>query len=140
MKQEGANFGKQGEMKMVMPFFIVESLQSTLEFYQSKLGFYTDVAIPEAKPFFAIVRRDDIAFMLKEIAPDIHPIPNHTQHEWAGWDAYVYTPDPDTLYEELRDNGVEFKKPIENTDDGLRAFEVRDNNDYIICFGKTLES
>jgi hypothetical protein len=31
---------------------------------------------------------------------EIHPQPNHSRHQWARWDAYLYTPDPDSLYEE----------------------------------------
>jgi hypothetical protein len=74
--------------------------------------------------------------MLKAIAPDIKPIPNHTRHQWAPWDAYISTVEPDLLYEEYRLNGVTFSKPIHNNSDNLRGFEVRDADGYTLFFGR----
>ncbi len=75
-------------------------------------------------PIFAIVGRDHISIMLKEIALDVKAIPNHSRHEWARWDAYIYTVEPDTLFDEYRSNGIVFRQPIQDDDDGLRGFEV----------------
>jgi hypothetical protein len=47
------------------------------------------------------VSREGIGIMLKAIFPDVLPQPNHTRHGWAGWDAYIYALDPDTLYSEF---------------------------------------
>jgi hypothetical protein len=74
--------------------------------------------------------------MLKEIGTDIRPQPNHTRHRWARWDAYFYTPDPDALFEEFQARNVLFHHPISDTEDGLRAFEILDNNGYVFCFGR----
>jgi uncharacterized protein (TIGR02145 family) len=81
---------------------------------------------PDDDPFFAMVGRDQISIMLKEIATDVKAIPNHRRHEWARWDAYIYTADPDMLFEEYRSRGVVFRQPIRDDDDGLRGFEVMD--------------
>lgn len=127
---------KQASLQAVMPFFIVDSLAATLEFYTKQLGFQIQFVAPEPKPFVAIVKRDDVALMLKEITPDIHPIPNHTRHKWARWDAYIYSPDPDALFKEFQDRNIEFYQPIADTSDGLRTFEIKDNNNYVLCFGR----
>ena len=32
--------------------------------------------------------------------------------------------------------GVEFHRPLEDTEDGLRAFEILDGDGYVLCFGR----
>ena len=91
-------------LNTVAPFFIVDDLGATLAFYQSKLGFnvlYECGGDGNGDDYFAIVGRDRAMLMFKAITPEVHPQPNHTRHEWASWDAYVGTDDPDSLYEEF---------------------------------------
>lgn len=75
--------------------------------------------------------------MLKDIGVD--PIPNYTRDIKKGiarWDAYVYVPDPDSLYTEYSSRGVEFFEPLKDDgDDGLRGFEIKDADGYILFFG-----
>ena len=54
------------------------------------------------------------------------PRPNHTRHEWARWDAYIYTQDPDALFAEFKQRGASFVKELSFIDDGLWGFEVKD--------------
>ena len=127
-------------LNSVTPFFIVDDLAKTLEFYQSRLGFNVLYkGGDENGDFWAMAGRDKVTFMFKAIAPDIHPQPNHTRHEWARWDAYVFTPDPDALCAEFRAKNVPMHRELANTNDGLRAFEISDNNGYVLCFGQPLE-
>jgi len=70
---------------------------------------------------------------------DIHPQPNPSRHEWAAWDAYIYTSDPDALYEEFVAKDTPMRKHLADTSDGLRAFEITDNSGYVLCFGRPLE-
>jgi catechol 2,3-dioxygenase-like lactoylglutathione lyase family enzyme len=124
------------------PFFIVDNLDATLAFYQSKLGFqvlYKGGGDGEGPDFYAGVGRDRAMVMLKEIAPEIHPQPNHLRHEWARWDAYFATDDPDSLYKEFVERQVPMHRELANTGDGLRAFEITDNNGYVLCFGRPIE-
>jgi catechol 2,3-dioxygenase-like lactoylglutathione lyase family enzyme len=106
----------------ISPFFIVANLKSSVSFYVDKLGFELRHIGPDEEPYWAIVGRDTISIMLKEIAADVKPIPNHTRHEWAAWDAYISTADPDTLFEEYHSNAVVFCKPLDNNSDNLRGF------------------
>jgi catechol 2,3-dioxygenase-like lactoylglutathione lyase family enzyme len=129
-------------LKSVTPFFIVDDLSDTIAFYQSKLGFdvrYKGGGDGTGPDFWAIVGRDQIMLMLKAITPEIHPQPNHSRHEWARWDAYIYTDDPDSLYTEFTGKKVPMHRDLANTSDGLRAFEVMDNNGYVLCFGHPIE-
>ena len=125
-------------LERIYPFFIVDDLAVSIDFYNQKLGFETDLLIPEEDPFFAIVSRDNVRILLKHIADDIPPIPNHTRHEWARWEAFILVSDPDALFAEYQSRGLEFHETLANTDDGLRAFELKDHDGYVLCFGKLL--
>lgn len=120
----------------ISPFFIVANLQTSVAFYVDKLGFEVRYTGPDDDPFWAIVGRDNVSIMLKAIAVDIKPIPNHTRHEWARWDAYISTAEPDTLFEEYRSRDVIFRQPIRDDGDGLRGFEVADADGYVLFFGR----
>ena len=120
----------------ISPSFIVASLKTSVAFYVDKLGFEVRYIGPDDDPFWAIVGRDNISIFLKAIAPDIKPVPNHTRHEWARWDAYISAVDPDALFEEYNSRGVTFHQPLRNDDDGLRGFEVADGDGYILFFGR----
>jgi catechol 2,3-dioxygenase-like lactoylglutathione lyase family enzyme len=125
-------------LKSVTPFFIVDNLRATLDFYEAKLGFrvlYQGGGDGEGDDFWAIVARDQVMLMFKAIAPGVSPQPNHSRHEWARWDAYIFIDNPDVLYEEFAERGVEMHQELANTGDGLRAFEVADNSGYVLCFG-----
>jgi hypothetical protein len=90
---------------------------------------------PEGDPYWAMVGRGSVSIMLKAIADEIRPIPNHTRHEWAAWDAYISTEDPDSLFEEFRSAGTTFRQPIGDNSDGLRGFELADADGYVLFFG-----
>ncbi|MBZ5608692.1 MAG: VOC family protein [Acidobacteriia bacterium] len=126
----------------IAPFFVVDDLQMSLDFYRSKLGFeitYTGGGNGQGSDFFAMVQRDGVMLMLKHIAPEIHPQPNHSRHKWARWDAYIHTSDPDSLYGEYLGAGVPIHSELADTSDGLRAFEIIDNSGYVLCFGRPRE-
>jgi catechol 2,3-dioxygenase-like lactoylglutathione lyase family enzyme len=120
----------------ISPFFIVASLKDSVAFYVDKLGFEVRHIGPDDNPFWAIVGRDHVSIMLKAIADDIEPVPNHTRHEWARWDAYISTGEPDALFEEYRSRGVTFHQPIRDDGDGLRGFEIADADGYVLFFGR----
>jgi hypothetical protein len=77
--------------------------------------------------------------MMKDIGVD--PVPNYTRDIKQGiarWDAYMYVPDPDALAAEFSSRNVEFFTTIkdnENGDEGLRGFEVKDADGYMLYFG-----
>jgi catechol 2,3-dioxygenase-like lactoylglutathione lyase family enzyme len=118
----------------ICPFFIVKNLQTSIAYYRERLGFQLDFQGPEGDVYYAGVSRDGIGIMLKEILPDILPCPNHTRHAWARWDAYIYTLDPDTLFEEFRARGVSFVKELSFIDEGLWGFEITDADGYVLAF------
>lgn len=122
------------KLASITPFFIVADLQRSTSYYVDRLGFEREFQGPPDDVYYAQVRRDGIAVMLKAISPEIAPCPNHTRHAWARWDAYVYTPDPDVLFEEFKGRGASFVKQLSFIDDGLWGFEVADADGYVLAF------
>jgi catechol 2,3-dioxygenase-like lactoylglutathione lyase family enzyme len=126
-------------LNTVAPFFIVDDLGATLAFYQSRLGFnvlYKGGGEEGGDDFFVGMGRDRAMLMFKAVTPEIHPQPNRSRHEWARWDAYIGTDDPDSLYKEFLSRNVPMHRELGDTTDGLRAFEIIDNNGYVLCFGR----
>jgi hypothetical protein len=72
--------------------------------------------------------------MLKDVG--VPALPNLQRHAWARWDAYLYVPDPDALATEFASREVEFSEPLKDTPDGLRGFELRDPDGYVLFFGR----
>ena len=126
--------GASRNLASISPFFIVKDLQTSITYYRERLGFQLDFQGPDDGPYYAGVSRDGIGIMLKTILPDVLPQPNHTRHEWARWDAYIYTLDPDTLFDEFRQRGVSFVKELSFIDDGLWGFEIADADEYVLAF------
>ena len=121
-------------LEAINPFFIVKDLQASIAYYIERLGFQLDFQGPDQDPYYGRVSRDGIGIMLKAILPDVLPRPNRSRHEWARWDAYIYTLDPDALFDELRQRGVSFVKELSFIDEGLWGFEVTDADGYVLAF------
>jgi catechol 2,3-dioxygenase-like lactoylglutathione lyase family enzyme len=131
----------QAEISGIAPFFIVKNVPAALSFYRDRLGFDITFQGPSDEDiFFGIVQRGAAMIILKAIGVD--PVPNYTRDIKQGiarWDAYLYVPDPDALAAEFLSRNVEFFKTIkdgEEGDDGLRGFEVKDADGYILFFGR----
>ena len=129
---------KQATLNSVSPFFVVADLAKAVAFYETALGFQAVLKVPEDAPFFAILQRDGVRLLLKEIGPDTPPLPNASRHEWARWDALIMLDDPDALAQEFEGRAVTFHAPLTDTEDGLRAFEVKDRDGYVLCFARPL--
>ena len=82
------------------------------------------------------VGRDDTQILLKEITEEINPLPNSTRHPWARWDAFIRVENPDSLALEFAEANIRFARELEDTGEGLRGFELRDNDGYILFFGR----
>ena len=126
------------EISGIAPFFIVKDVPAALAFYRDRLGFDITFQGPEPNDvFFGIVQRGAAMIMFKNVGVD--PVPNCTRDVHKGiarWDAYLDVPDPDRLAAEFLSRNVEFSEPLKDTDDGLRGFEVKDADGYVLFFGR----
>jgi Glyoxalase/Bleomycin resistance protein/Dioxygenase superfamily len=126
--------GAKGNLASISPFFIVQDLQASISHYIVRFGFQLDFQGPPDDVYYGHVSRDGIGIMLKAILPNVLPCPNHARHEWARWDAYIYTLDPDALFDEFKLRGASFVKELSFIDDGLWGFEVTDADGYVLAF------
>ena len=126
----------QAQLGSISPFFIVRDVMQSIAFYKDRLGFEVMFLGPDDDPFFAMLKRDRVSLMLKAITPEVQPMPNPSRHQWARWDAYIYTSDPDALAEEFTARGVSFREPLGVNSDQLRGFEVMDADGYVLYFGR----
>jgi catechol 2,3-dioxygenase-like lactoylglutathione lyase family enzyme len=126
----------RSDISGIAPFFIVKSVPAALSFYRDRLGF--DVTFQGPDPddiFFGIVERGAAMIMLKDVGVD--PLPNYKRDAskgWARWDAYLHV--PDGLAAEFSSRNVAFSEPLKDTDDGLRGFEIKDADGYVLFFGR----
>lgn len=128
----------QAEIAGISPFFIVTDVPTSMAFYRDRLGFEITFEGPEPNDiFFGIVNRGGAQILFKAVG--VAPVPNYTRDIKQGiarWDAFVSVPDPDALADEFAANGVEFFLPLQDTEDGLRGFEVKDADGYLLFFGR----
>ena len=128
----------QAEISSISPLFIVSHVPSSLSFYRDRLGFQITFEGPAPDDiFFGIVRRGGAMIMMKDVGVD--PVPNYTRDVKKGiarWDAYLHVPDPDALAAEFESRNVEFWEPLKDTEDGLRGFELKDCDGYVLFFGR----
>jgi catechol 2,3-dioxygenase-like lactoylglutathione lyase family enzyme len=118
----------------ISPFFIVTDMAATLSFYRDRLGFAVSFQEPPPNDFFAIVCRDGAMIMFKDVG--VGSLPNCEREAAARWDAYLDVPDPDALAAEFTSRGVTFSVPLKDTSDGLRGFELKDTDGYVLFFGR----
>ena len=119
----------------ISPCFIVTNVDRTIAFYKDRLGFENRFQEPDADPFFAIVGRDTAQLFVKA-EKNVLPQPNCTRHLHLRLDAFVYVEDPDAYAAELSCRGVDLSAPLKDTSDGLRGFEIRDPDGYVLFFGR----
>jgi catechol 2,3-dioxygenase-like lactoylglutathione lyase family enzyme len=132
--------GSERNLVSIRPSFIVKDLQASIAYYRERLGFELDFQGPDDGPFWAGVSRDGIGIMLKAVAADVPPIPNHTRHDWAPPDAHIYSTDPDALFGEFTRRGASFVKTLSFVEPGLWGFAVADADGYVLVFFQLRES
>jgi catechol 2,3-dioxygenase-like lactoylglutathione lyase family enzyme len=127
---------QRASTEAISPFFIVSDVDRTIAFYRDRLGFETRFREPDEGAFFAVIGRGGAQILIKS-HQGLAPVPNSSRHPWIAWDAFVYAPDPDALASDFAADGAEFSAPLRDTHDGLRGFDIRDPDGYILFFGRT---
>ena len=116
----------------------MNNVPAALAFYRDRLGFDVTFQGPEPDDiFFGIVQRGAAMIMFKAVG--VEPVPNYTRDIKKGiarWDAYLYVRDPDALAAEFSSRHVELSEPLKDTGDGLRGFELKDADGYVLFFGR----
>ena len=110
----------------IAPYFIVDDVVTTANWYRDRLGFEYDRFWGEP-PVFCMVRRNGGVIMLSQLPGRARP--NHTvDPERGAWDAYIRVEDPDALHEEFQAKGVTLARDPCDQEYGCRDFEIDDCN------------
>lgn len=123
----------------IAPYFIVDDVVSTADYYRDKLGFRFERFWGEP-PCFTMVMRSGVVIMLSQVATKGVMRPNHVaEPESDAWDAYIWVDDADALVAEFKSKGVTIARDICDQPYGCRDFDIEDCNGYRLCFGHDTE-
>jgi catechol 2,3-dioxygenase-like lactoylglutathione lyase family enzyme len=124
----------------IAPFFIVDDVVKTANYYRDQLGFRYERFWGGEPPSFCMVKRSGIIIMLARLDRTGLMRPNHlATPEGDAWDAYVWVDDADALHAEFKSKGVKIARGLCDQPYGCRDFDVEDVNGYRLCFGHDLE-
>jgi predicted enzyme related to lactoylglutathione lyase len=119
----------------IAPYFIVDDVVTTANYYRDKLGFQYDRFWGEP-PCFCMVGRNGVVIMLKQLDSRGAMRPNRlVDVEGESWDAYIWIDNADVLIREFKAKGVKITRDICDQPYGCRDFDVEDCNGYRLCFG-----
>ena len=122
----------------VAPYFIVDDVVTTANYYRDTLGFRF-MRFWGEPPCFTIVTRNGAAIMLSQPEHAGSMRPNSTvDPEQTIWDGYIWIDNADALYDEFQQKGVTVTQPICDQPYGCRDFTIRDCNGYTLGFGQDL--
>ena len=128
---------KMPEYRSIAPVFLVADVGATLQWYQNKLGFWSD-PFPSTEPYvFAILFRDRIEIMLQRLENYQKP-EEYDRRSGGVWNAYIRTSGVKELYDAIKDE-VTIIQPLRQQPYGAWEFEVRDPNGYVLVFSEIEE-
>src|SRR5919112_2823425 len=112
----------------IAPYFIVDDVVSTANYYRDKLGFQYERFWGEPA-CFCMVWRSGVVIMLSQFETTGVVRPNsHVDPEHRAWDAYVWVDNADALYAEFKAKDVKIARDICDQEYGCRDFEVEECN------------
>jgi len=122
----------------IAPFFIVDDVVATANFYRDKLGFRYERFWGEP-PCFCMVKRGGVIIMLSQLPKTGLARPNRiADPDGEAWDAYVWVDNADALFAEFTEKGVKIARAICDQPYGNRDFDIEDCNGYRLCFGHSV--
>ncbi len=119
----------------VAPYFIVDDVVATANYYRDRLGFDYERFWGDP-PSFCMVHRGGITIMLAQLETPGGGRPNRrVDPEGGAWDAYIWVEDADALHAEFMARGVTVARGLCDQIYDCRDFEIDDCNGYRLCFG-----
>ena len=99
------------KLERIAPELPAASLDSALAYYEKKLGFKVALRLPGNE--YAIVERDDVAFICSSMGVEAVPVGIH-----------IFTSDLNPLFTEFEASGATISQKIEQKPWGNRDFRV----------------
>jgi uncharacterized glyoxalase superfamily protein PhnB len=125
---------KRAKLVGSAPVLFVRNIFAATEHYRDAMG-YSSGKIWGEPPSFAILRRDNMSVMFKQIADHKHIIPHWTISSGL-WDMYFWVDDVDALYREFVERGAKIDYGPCDQPYGCREFGTRDIDGHDIGFGQ----
>ncbi len=112
----------------IAPYFIVDDVVATANYYRDKLGFRYDRFWGEPASF-CMVCRNGVVVMLSQLEATGGMRPNRVADpEGGAWDAYIWVDNADALFAEFKSKAVKITRDICDQPYGCRDFDVEDCN------------
>jgi catechol 2,3-dioxygenase-like lactoylglutathione lyase family enzyme len=124
------------KLKCHATVLLVDDVRRAADYYRDRLGF--EVAVYEEEPeLYGFATRDGCYFHFAHYE-GATPRPNNAVVSPDMFDVYVYPDDVDALHAELVERGAEIVSAPAAEEYGMYDFRVRDQDGYILAFGKRL--
>ncbi|WP_208919770.1 VOC family protein [Paenibacillus uliginis] len=104
--------------------------ERTLRYY-GNLGFSCDES-------FGFVHRDGFEIIIHETKNTSDIRPNYPSHGQDALDIFSMVNGVESLYEEFKSKGAEFRYQLRITEYGMKEFAIQDPDGYSIGFGESL--
>lgn len=124
----------------ISPNLIVEDVKAAHDFYVEKLGFKSEMFMPDTgKMIFAMLKRDSVTVMFQSVESMKQGFPLYDIKPASGSVIlYIKITDFDELVYELKENRVQIERYIPETFYGTREMVIRDNSGHFIVFAMDL--
>src|SRR5436309_15582556 len=107
------------------PYFIVDDVVSTANYYRDKLGFHYE-RFWNDPPSFCMVKRNGVVIMLAQLETTGAMRPNHVvDPEGGAWDTYIWIDDADALNAEFKARGWRMRGVIADQPYGSAALNIK---------------
>jgi uncharacterized glyoxalase superfamily protein PhnB len=122
------------KIKSLTPELLVENVQVTIEFYEKILGFKIKLSVPQEKPFFVVMIKDDIEIMLYARQNFEDEIDELKFLKTGGtFMIYFKVLDIEEFYKTIKEK-AEIIQKLHDTEYGSKEFIIKDNNGYFLGF------
>ena len=127
---------KKARLTGSAPVLFVRDVHAAAEDYRDAMGFSFGKIWGEP-PSFAILRRDDMYVMIKQIEDHNYIVPRSTASPGL-WDMYFWVDDIDALYKEFVQRGAKIDYGLCDQPYGCREFGTQDTDGHHIGFGQVI--
>jgi hypothetical protein len=119
----------------IAPYFLVEDVKLTAEYYRDRLGFEIGPYFLDP-PVFVILQRQGAAIQLSRHQGNR----GGSNRRWKveAYDAYVWVDNVDALYHEFAEKHAEVIESPRLKEHGMKEMDVRDPDGYVIRWGQDI--
>lgn len=107
----------------------VADVPATAEYYRDKLGFEISFLWNDPPDYAVLKAGEGVSIHLSKSSNKNKTLSVHTA-------VYIFVHDVDALYKAYQERGINIHTPIGDQEYGMRDFDIKDPNGYILTFGK----